>query len=76
MITTWCGVSAMRRPSGSRPASRALPHEIGCSVAGNGDGEGEVDGDGEGDGEVVGEGDGGVRSATIQPARSLEVPRS
>jgi hypothetical protein len=75
MITTWCGVSAMRRPSGSRAASTALPHEIGARVAGDGEGDGEAEGDGDVDGELVGEGDGGVRFAAIQLARSPEAPR-
>jgi hypothetical protein len=72
----------MRRPSGSRPASRELPHEIVSKIAGDGEGEGEVEveveveveGNGEEDGELVGEG--GVRLEAIQLARSLEVPRS
>ena len=76
MITTWWGVSAMRRPSGSRPASTALPHEIDSRLVG----EGELDGEGEGglEGELDGEGDGdgGFRLATIQLARSFEAPRS
>src|ERR1700686_2743782 len=28
MITTWCGVSAIRRPSDSFAASTAFPHEM------------------------------------------------
>jgi hypothetical protein len=86
MITTWWGVSAMRRPSGSRPASTELPHEIDSRLAGEGelDGEGEggfdgeLDGEGEGgfDGELDGEGEGGFRLAAIQLARSFEAPRS
>ena len=74
MITTWWGVSAMRRPSGSRPASTALPHEIDSRLMG----ERELEGEGKGgfDGELDGEGEGGFRLATIQPARSFEAPRS
>lgn len=74
MITTWCGVSAMRRPSGSRFASTALPHEIDSRIEGELDGEGEIAGEAEG--EAEGEGEGGVRFAPIQLTRSLEVPRS
>src|SRR5213594_4194300 len=31
-MTTWCGVSAMRRPSGNLPACVALPQTIGSTV--------------------------------------------
>ena len=64
----------MRRPSGSRLASTALPHEIDSRIEGELEGDGEIDGELEG--EAEGEGEGGVRLAAIQPTRSLEVPRS
>src|SRR5438445_3994085 len=38
-ITTWCAVSAIRRPSIILAASVELPHVMGCSTGGEGGGE-------------------------------------